>query len=190
VYTVQGGGSPTDRRLFGPGVRTETHASQPESLFAMPARSSEPRVGERQEYSFPAALPSPSAGGGRRGKNAQEPSREATSNRHEAGGGVGPRRLEKRLMGLDGHTHRRRGRRGYAMEHKAYAFDWTRFETDLRPLLGCRKPVFQAATSWRKSSIAVLLPPLALRARKEPSTEQHPQLLRPFDQIVGRVFGK
>src|SRR5262249_20076742 len=38
-------------------------------------------------------------------KNAQ--SRDVTGNRHEADGVIGPRRQEKRLAGLDGHTHRR-----------------------------------------------------------------------------------
>jgi hypothetical protein len=35
-------------------------------------------------------------------------SRDASESRHEAGGVVGPRRQEKRLMGLDSRTHRRR----------------------------------------------------------------------------------
>src|SRR5262245_58658250 len=40
AYTVEGAGgrgrSPTDRRSFGPGARTETHASRPEVLAPLP----------------------------------------------------------------------------------------------------------------------------------------------------------
>jgi hypothetical protein len=58
--------------------------SPTEVALALAARPSVPSVGEAEE------------------------SRDVTGNRHEAGGVVGPRRQEKRLMGLDSHTHRRR----------------------------------------------------------------------------------
>src|SRR5262249_43223798 len=89
AYTGQGawdrGWSPTHRRSFGPGARTETHAGRPESLAPL-------RHGPARRVLV----------------HALRASREATGNRHEAGGVVGPRRQEKHLMGLDGHTHRRR----------------------------------------------------------------------------------
>src|SRR5215475_5043260 len=95
AYTVDGAGdrgrSPTDRRSFGPGARTETHANRPKRCRPCGmARWGGCWV--REEPSFPAAaLPLPRVRGGRRrGKKAREDSREARGQRHEAGGGVGP----------------------------------------------------------------------------------------------------
>src|SRR5262245_35586192 len=89
AYTVEGAGDRgwfhTDRRSFGPGARTEMHASRPE-LLAPPPPGPARRVWMKRR------------------------SREALRKRHEAGGVVGPRRPEKRLKGLDSHAHRRRRR--------------------------------------------------------------------------------
>src|SRR5262249_35316191 len=94
AYTVQGAGdhcwSPTDRRSFGPGARTESHAAD--------------RKREGECHAVP-----PLAG---RGKNALAESTDASKNRYTAGGVVGPRRRGKRLMELDNHHHRRRRERG------------------------------------------------------------------------------
>src|SRR5262249_12828690 len=68
AYTVEGAGdrgrSPTDRRSFGPGARTELHAGRPEAL-ATPQHGPASHVGvKRRRILFPPP-PSPSWGEGR-----------------------------------------------------------------------------------------------------------------------------
>jgi hypothetical protein len=88
AYTVQGAWDPDrfppDRRSFGPGARTETHASRPESLSPLPHGQAH-RV-----------LAKPRKRAGTRPGIGTRP-----------GGMVGPRRQKKRLMGLERHPHRR-----------------------------------------------------------------------------------
>src|SRR5262249_10820725 len=72
----------TDRRSFGPGARTETHASRPGALATQPDGPAR-RLWRKSK------------------------SREATEKRHEAGGVSGSSRQKKCLRGLDSRTHRR-----------------------------------------------------------------------------------
>src|SRR5262245_17998849 len=68
AYTVEGAGdpgrSPTDRRSFGPGARTETHASRPEALSLPLVRPSGPGVGDGRSILSPPPSPHPRLGEG------------------------------------------------------------------------------------------------------------------------------
>src|SRR5262249_18945789 len=89
AYTVEGAGgrgrSPTDRRSFGPGARTETHASRPEAR-SLPWHGQAGGVLVTGGAFFPRRRPPPAEGEGRAAAGKECSGREQGSDGRAARG--------------------------------------------------------------------------------------------------------